>query len=127
MSLRTALTRNRAATRPDAGDPRLRGRAYPVPFAAVWEAARELAGKRRRWTVVEERPAAGEIRAEARTLVFRFVDDVRVRLSLDPDGLTRVDVESASRVGRADLGANARRIARFLHDLDRLLERKQPT
>lgn len=121
------MPRKRTATRPDADDPRLRGRAYAVPFAAVWEAAREVAGSRRGWTVREEHPAAGEIRAEARTLLFRFVDDVCVRLSLDATGLTRVDVESASRIGRGDLGTNARRIARFLHDLDRLLERRPTT
>lgn len=117
----------RASTRPDADDPRLRGRAYAVPFAVVWEAARELAGSTRGWTVREERPAAGEIRAEARTAVFRFVDDVCIRLSLDPTGLTRVDVESASRVGRGPLGTGTRRIARFLHDLDGLLERRPTT
>jgi hypothetical protein len=37
-------------------------------------------------------------------------------------GMTRVDVSSQSRVGRGDLGTNARRIARFLHALDRKLQ-----
>jgi hypothetical protein len=35
-----------------------------------------------------------------------------------------VDVVSQSRVGGADLGVNARRIARFLHALDRRLGRR---
>lgn len=118
MSLWTALTRNRAQTRPDHPDPRLRGRAYAVPFATVWKAALETAGSRRRWTVTETDPRAGEIAAEARTALWRFTDDVRIRVSLDPDGNTRVDVESASRKGSADLGTNARRVARFLHALD---------
>lgn len=114
---------NRARTRPDAPDPRLRGRAYAIPFAEVWEAALETAGKRARWTVAESDGRSGEIRVEARTLLWKFVDDVTIRVSLDGDGLTRVDLESASRVGSFDFGVNARRIARFLHALDRRLRR----
>jgi len=122
-----ALTRNRAHTDPDSRDPRLRGREYAVPFARVWDAALHVAGSLRGWSVVEADPKSGEITAEARTVLWRFTDDVWVRVSLDEDGLTRVDLTSASRVGRADLGANARRIARFLHALDRQLRRAQRT
>lgn len=121
MGIRTALTRNVAETRPDATDPRLRGRAYPIPFARVWEAAVETALATRGWVLTGSNAGAGTIDAEARTLLWRFVDDVAIRISLDDKGLTRVDVRSASRVGKADLGANARRIARFLHALDRRL------
>ena len=121
MSLLTALTSNRAFTDPAAEDPRLRGRSYPIPFARVWEAVLRVARARPRWTVVETHPATGELHAEARTLFWRFTDDVWIRVSLDAGGLTRVDVTSTSRTGRADLGANARRIARFLHALDRQL------
>jgi uncharacterized protein (DUF1499 family) len=121
VSLWTALTRNRAHTRPDHPDARLRGRAYAVPFATVWKAALDTATSRPRWTIAESDPRAGEIVAESRTLLWRFTDDVRIRVSLDSDGNTRVDLESASRKGSADLGTNARRIARFLHALDRHL------
>jgi uncharacterized protein (DUF1499 family) len=126
MSLLNALTRSRAFTHPGSDDPRLRGRAYPIPFVKVWEAVLQVARTRRRWTVVETHPATGELYAEARSLVWRFIDDVWIRVSLDAAGQTRVDVTSASRVGRADLGANARRIARFLHALDRHLRTTQP-
>jgi len=46
-------------------------------------------------------------------------------VSLDGDGMTRVDVVSQSRTGSADFGVNARRIARFLHALDRHLRRPE--
>ncbi|HEU0300091.1 MAG TPA: DUF1499 domain-containing protein [Longimicrobium sp.] len=121
MRLLRALTRNRAFTEPEAADPRLRGRSYAVPFARVWTGALLVAQKTRGWTVVSSDPRAGEIVAEARTRVWKFTDDVWVRLSLDEDGQTRVDLASASRKGGADLGTNARRIARFLHALDRHL------
>ena len=112
-------TTARAFTDPDARDPRLRGREYAVPFARVWEAALQTARSLPRWTVQEANGRTGEITAEARTLVWNLTDDVWIRVSLDEDGQTRVDVTSASRKARHDLGANARRIARFLRELDR--------
>lgn len=123
MTLRDALTRNRAETRPDAPDPRLRGRTYAVSFGEVWRAALALAESQRGWTVIERDARRGWIRAEARTAFWRFTDDVEVSLSLDERGLTRVDLVSASRVGSADLGTNARRIGRFLRRLDESLGR----
>ena len=113
------LTRNRAWTDPESPDRRLRGRVYDVPFTAVWRAALELARAQRGWTVTETDARDGEIVVEARTTLWKFVDDVSVRVWLDEAGATRVDLTSASRVGRGDLGTNARRIARFLHALDR--------
>ena len=116
-----ALTRNRAWTDPETPDRRLRGRAYAVPVAEVWRAALETARAHPRWTVTTTDTRNGVIEAEARTALWRFVDDVQVRVWLDDDGSTRVDLTSQSRVGSADLGTNARRIARFLHALDRRL------
>ena len=118
MSISRALTRSRAFTRPDSDDPRLLGRDYPVPFGDVWRAALAVAERSPRWTIVETIPKEGRIHAEARTRLWKFVDDVEIRVSLDGVGLTRVDLTSASRVGSADLGTNARRIHRFLRQLD---------
>ena len=118
MGLLRALTQNRAFTDPEADDPRLRGRSYGVPFAQVWNAALQIAQQTRGWTVVSSDPRAGEIVAEATTRLWKFTDDVWVRMSLDEDGQTRVDDASSSRKGSADLGTNARRIARFLRSLD---------
>ena len=118
VSLLHALTRNRARTTPGAPDARLRTRTYPLAHAAAWGAVLETARAQAGWTVVSADEEKGEIRAEARTPTLGFVDDVTVRVTADGAGRTRVDVESASRVGRADLGTNARRIARFLHDTD---------
>jgi uncharacterized protein (DUF1499 family) len=118
MPLWRALTQNRAFTDPEADDPRLRGRSYGVPFAQVWNAALQIAQQTRGWTVVSSDPRAGEIVAEATTRLWKFTDDVWVRMSLDEDGQTRVDMASSSRKGSTDLGTNARRIARFLRSLD---------
>ena len=50
--------------------------------------------------------------ALATTRVFRFVDDVAVRVRRGGGGSV-IDVRSTSRVGRSDLGANAARIRAF--------------
>jgi hypothetical protein len=122
-----ALSRNVAETAPDADDPRLRTRTYAIPFDDVWRAALAMAdGGLRGWRVIAADDQDGSIVAEAVTPVFRFVDDVRIRIVLDDNAQTCVDLHSASRVGRADLGANARRIARFLGRLDARLQALPP-
>lgn len=117
-----ALTRNRVATAQDHWDPRLRGRTYHVPFEQVWQASLTLAGGGlRRWKIVDSDDYEGVINAESKTFFLRMVDDVQIRVTLDEDAQTRVDVLSASRKGKADFGTNARRIVRFLRALDRKL------
>ncbi len=92
-----------------------------IPFAKVWDEIIEMIESKPRWTLVSADEGTGLIHAEARTLVFRFVDDVRFKLKLDQNALTRVDMWSASRVGKGDIGTNARRIRRFYRQLDRRL------
>lgn len=117
-----ALTENRTETHPRHEDPTLRGRTYAVPFERVWRASLQIASDRWGWTVRRTDDVAGVIEIEAKTPLFRFVDDVEIRIGLDQDAQTRVDATSASRVGRGDLGTNARRIRRFFKHLDRRLE-----
>lgn len=117
------LTEKRADTNPAHTDPRLRGRTYAIPFDRVWNACMELAGgDLPRWWVARADDQRGVIDARQKTLVFRFIDDVRIYVSLDNNGQTRVDMASRSRKGHGDLGANARRIHRFFRALDRHLE-----
>jgi uncharacterized protein (DUF1499 family) len=119
-----AVTRNHAETSINDVDPRLRGRTYAIPFEQVWQAAHSLAsGGLRRWRVIESDDYEGLIQAESRTLLWRFVDDVLISIRLDENAQTRVDVQSRSRKGGADLGANARRIAKFFKALDHKLKR----
>lgn len=117
-----ALSSNRVTTAQDHWDPRLRGRTYAIPFEQVWQAALALAnGGLRRWKLINSDDYEGVINAEARTFTLRFIDDVRIRVYLDENAQTRVDVESRSRQGKTDFGANARRVGRFLRALDRKL------
>jgi uncharacterized protein (DUF1499 family) len=59
---------------------------------------------------------AGRIEAVATTRWFGFQDDVAVRISPAGAG-SRIDVRSKSRVGRSDLGTNAKRIQELLDRL----------
>ncbi len=81
-------------------------------FEAVLRAARQMDG----WEVVHADRAAGIVQAVARTRLFRFEDDVVVRIRED-GGKSLVDLRSRSRIGMGDRGANAQRIQTFLAHL----------
>lgn len=122
------LTRNAAFTSPGAQDPRLKGRTYAVPFEEVWQASLRLVdGGMKGWKVLEADDQEGIIRGAARGYLERLTSAITIRITLDVDAQTRVDGLSASRVGRADLGVNARRLHRYFTTLDRRLEESRGT
>lgn len=103
----------------------LQRRAYPdivplelaLPPAAAHARALDAA-RAMGWEIVAADAAAGRIEATATTQWFGFRDDVVVRVTPTPTG-SRVDVRSVSRVGRSDLGTNARRIRAYVALLTR--------
>jgi uncharacterized protein (DUF1499 family) len=69
------------------------------------------------WEVVGRDAKAGTIEAVDTTRWFGFKDDIAIRVRAEGTGsppLSRVDVRSKSRVGRGDMGTNARRIRAYL-------------
>jgi uncharacterized protein (DUF1499 family) len=100
--------------------PDIQPRTYQQSTAEVFDAALHVINRLSRWSLVGYDEKQGDIQAEARTMLWRFVDDVRIRV-VDRGGATVVEVRSASRVGRGDFGQNARRIRGFLKELDRQL------
>lgn len=77
---------------------------------------------RRRWTIVDARPPTaarrdGRIEAVARTPLMGFRDDVVVRIRPSAEGAL-IDIRSASRYGRHDLGSNAARIRSLADDIE---------
>ncbi len=77
------------------------------PAAALARAGAALL-EEKRTTIVEE--GADYLKAEARSLIFRFVDDIEIIV----DAERRVfRFRSASRVGKSDLGVNRRRMERI--------------
>ena len=68
------------------------------------------------WEVVGRDAEAGRLEAVDTTPWFGFKDDIAIRVAPEGAG-SRVDVRSKSRVGRSDLGTNARRIRAYLQRL----------
>jgi hypothetical protein len=70
------------------------------------------------WAIGQTDEASGRIEAVAETFFYGFKDDIAIRLRAAPGGGTIVDVRSVSRVGASDIGANAKRVRKYLSDLD---------
>lgn len=68
------------------------------------------------WELVALDEQAGRLEATDTSRIFRFVDDIVVRVRARSGGSV-VDVRSKSREGRGDLGVNAARIRRLAEDL----------
>lgn len=71
----------------------------------------------RGWEVLSADPEESQIEAIARSRLFGFEDEVAIRVT-ETDSGARIDIRSRSRLGQIDRGANARRIAAFLADLE---------
>jgi uncharacterized protein (DUF1499 family) len=103
------------ARRQQAAYPDLAAVELPLPrrqaFARVVEAAEAMG-----WEVVGRDAEGGRVEAVDTTRWFGFKDDIAVRVRADGGG-SRVDVRSRSRVGRNDLGTNARRIRTYAERL----------
>jgi len=106
-----AVAAAQKAAYPDIGPAHYR-RPPDQVFEAALSAARDIG-----LAVAAADPGAGRIEATATTRFYGFKDDVVVRIAPAAGG-SRVDVRSASRVGKSDLGANARRIRAFLRALN---------
>ncbi len=116
-----SLTHNQANTQPDHSDPSLRTRHYPLSYDVFFAKLVHVIKSLPRWQVVAQDLEKGEILATRRSRLFRFVDDVRIQISKKGENEIALDLHSASRVGKGDLGQNARNIRELLHRLDQKL------
>lgn len=114
------FSENHAETTTDAKDPLLRPQMMSIPIQEAETKVRETARSLPRWAFVEKKTwehGGVWLYYTRKTLVFRFVDDVIVKLVPIEDGSTQVEVESQSRVGKGDLGQNPRNIKELLSAL----------
>ena len=135
---RAALAARGGRVPPEIGqaERRQQAAAYPEVSPLLLEVSAEeafdfavRAAQSRGWQLVESqkpggRMGLGHIEAVDRTFLLRLPDDVTVRVRPLADG-ARIDVRSASRIGRHDLGQNARRIRRYLDEITELAEAEQ--
>lgn len=114
--LMTYLSSNVAETSEAHVFPELRSRRYQKPpaivFQAVGSAAQTLG-----WDIASRNLEGGEIALVITSKVWRFKDDVRVRIEPHDAGSV-VHIRSGSRIGRADLGANTRHVLDLYEQLE---------
>lgn len=95
--------------------PDLRTEVLSIPPLQAFD--RALAAARTMgWQIVASDPASGLIEASDTTFWFGFIDDIVIRIA-GADGHSLIDVRSVSRVGKSDVGTNAKRIRNYLHQL----------
>jgi len=70
------------------------------------------------WQMVGADRNEGRIEATDTTFWFGFKDDVVIRITPVAQG-SRIDVRSVSRVGKSDVGTNARRIENYFKKLEK--------
>lgn len=118
--LATYLSSNVAETSEAPVFPELRSRVYrnkpAILFQAVGSAAQTLG-----WEIASRNLEDGEIELVITSKVWRFKDDVRVRI-VQRDTESAVHIRSSSRIGRADLGANTRHVLDLYEQLEAELE-----
>jgi len=107
---------SKVAAAQEAGYPDIKPLELSMPAAQVFDAALAIA-RSMGWDIAAAEPGEGRIEATATTLWFGFKDDIVIRVRPDAPG-TRLDIRSASRVGKSDVGANARRIRAYLGRLE---------
>jgi Protein of unknown function (DUF1499) len=97
-------------------------------FELVEDAVRKL-----KWKVAVSEPPAmgraakgGTLEASDTTLVAGFTDDIVIRVEGSANR-SRIDVRSASRFGRHDLGTNATRVRRFFAELQNRIDSTGPS
>jgi hypothetical protein len=83
------------------------GRAFDLALATARAAG---------WRIVAAVPAEGRIEATDTTFWFGFTDDIVIRVTAAAER-TLLDIRSVSRVGKSDVGTNARRIRSYLKRL----------
>ena len=101
------------------------------PVEETFEIAREAIFRQKMTIVREEAPVGqpikpGIIEAVDRTLIFGLYDDIAVRVDGDATR-SRIDLRSASRFGRHDLGRNAERLRRLMREIVARLEATIPS
>ena len=120
MGLLAWLTRNWADT-DEPGDPTLAPLELPLPPAEALARVEAVVRSLPRWQVESVDRDAGVLRATRRTRLWRFVDDVTVRVEAAPGG-SRVHARSQARLGKGDFGQNRRNLRalfRALREKDR--------
>lgn len=111
---------NDVTTGASAGYPELAPQTLSASPEEVFRELAQAAAALPRWRVVRQDGEELWMEAEVTTALFGFVDDLTARVEPHQGG-ARVMIRSRSRVGRGDLGENARHIRALQQALERRL------
>jgi len=99
-------------------------RTYAVPFDGIWRIAVSLAeGGLAGWRLTRADDGSGVIEARREQALLRREVVVRIRIGLDENAQTRVDLDAHGVEGREEPRACRRAIAQFLERLDAKVSR----
>lgn len=85
---------------------------YDEAYDRALQTAREMP-----WQLVGESREEGRIEAYEKLAWFGFIDDVVIRVDTTEMG-SKIDIRSKSRIGRGDLGVNAKRIRSYIEEFE---------
>lgn len=101
-----------------ANDPRLRPPKYQRRKAEMFASIVELIEDQPLYKLISKDDKECRLKAERRTRLLRFVDDVEIWVQGEPNGPVSVHMRSTQRLGSYDFGQgkrNIREFARLLH------------
>ncbi len=110
MSWLDCLTKNWSDLSEETADPELRPVIIPLPPIEAVDWVASVIARMNRWEVVSANSQEGALHATHLTRFWRFVDDVRLQFRSAAAGGTVMTGQSRSRIGRGDLGQNARNL-----------------
>lgn len=88
-----------------------------IPYDEAFDRALEAA-ESTSWEIMESDPEEGRIEAVHKLAWYGFIDDVVIRVDSAGTSRSRIDMRSKSRLGRGDLGVNAKRIRGYFRKFD---------
>lgn len=121
--LKIFLTTHRAETAYDASFKELKTPVYKntsdEAIIAIKQAAKKMG-----WTIAENSHSTPtELHYVVTTALLKFKDDISISTESNNEGQVSINIQSESRVGTADFGANLRHITELINELDEILKK----
>ena len=118
MGLKDLFGKNIHVTSPQDKDAFFHPRRYSRPKQEVVQTVLEVIKSLSDWRLEEHRENQGLIRASRSALFPPSAQDINIYVVQGLDGVTKLEMTSQSRGGKADFGRNKRNIKEFLACID---------